>query len=487
MKLAPLLIAAASAQSGDYDESVRNEAVYQPSAAAASYTGFGSNSFNFGSGGRTLTTVSQVSCWQANGMVDDHHRVTSFDQDGNQHVGHSYQDGTFHTNDLHNTLHFDDRLSGCIYEAPGWVYSGTTYDKIHHMAYTTASGLVPVWWHYFNAHTLAGGSYKMHHLIMANPTYEGLGFLNFIVTFEMPPSYVCTGPGACATTSTDICGVDCTIGDFNGGVIGCDGADHSACTLSTYGATRLASSDLYEPGSSFKLILDGGSSWKSSYDSAGDNWSTHFPAVSSFPHNDLGKDFRFNIRVLHGMGLGGTEFDAGNQFDSYYHFRTNKISINFPKRVGFRGHAMDGVGKGCTNTDNSCTTFSPPNHIGDGAGGIPENQVARFVEGFTTPYVGGISTTDWSDYCLDHYQCGVDYYVEGLMNTYDEVRGGNYGTMQEFWFQFHYMYAEYPGYDVTPGSGHPSLWIPNILFNAFDLTSVHFDCNTNGVYNLNTC
>merc|ERR1739848_506488 len=47
----------------------------------------------------------------------------------------------------------------------------------------THSNIFPVWWHYFNAHVIAGGSTHQHKLVMANPTYEGLGYLNFIVTF----------------------------------------------------------------------------------------------------------------------------------------------------------------------------------------------------------------------------------------------------------------------------------------------------------------
>merc|ERR1711993_53462 len=39
------------------------------------------------------------------------------------------------------------------------------------------------------------------------------------------------------------------------------------------------------------------------------------------------------------------------------------------------------------------------------------------------------------------FKCGTHYTVKGLMNTYDEFAQQEYGTMQEFWFQFHYHYV----------------------------------------------
>ena len=60
-----------------------------------------------------------------------------------------------------------------------------------------------------------------------------------------------------------------------------------------------------------------------------ETWTTFRPAVSSFPHNDLGKDFRFNLRMMHHLGEGdSTEF-----FDSYYFYRVNTITIVFPSVV----------------------------------------------------------------------------------------------------------------------------------------------------------
>ena len=55
----------------------------------------------------------------------------------------------------------------------GAVFNGIGYDDPN-------GDIFPVWWHYFNAHVLPGGSTHAHDLVMANPTYEGLGYLNFI-------------------------------------------------------------------------------------------------------------------------------------------------------------------------------------------------------------------------------------------------------------------------------------------------------------------
>jgi len=59
------------------------------------------------------------------------------------------------------------------------------------------------------------------------------------------------------------------------------------------------------------------------------------------------------------------------------------------------------------------------------------------------------------------------------MNTYDEYAQQEYGTHQEFWFQFNYYYAystplqnkcdNYEDFDCYQA--------PNMLFNAFEVRS----------------
>merc|ERR1712079_276242 len=70
--------------------------------------------------------------------------------------------------------------------------------------------------------------------------------------------------------------------------------------------------------------------WYSVYGGT-DAWTTEMAAVSSFPHNDLGKDFRFNVRILHKGGAGDPT--ATGVKDSYYWYKVDEIKIQFPDVV----------------------------------------------------------------------------------------------------------------------------------------------------------
>merc|ERR1712123_407308 len=118
------------------------------------------------------------------------------------------------------------RHAGCLYEKSDWSYSHTTFDKVYVANYyqgygdftsgtaaspafvtaTDAGEVEPIWWHFFNAHVLpnndGGAQYprsqtdpfdagyldpaaqKSIPLVMANPAYEGLGYLNFVVEYK---------------------------------------------------------------------------------------------------------------------------------------------------------------------------------------------------------------------------------------------------------------------------------------------------------------
>ena len=105
--------------------------------------------------------------------------------------------------------------------------------------------------------------------------------------------------------------------------------------------------DLYSNGDAFTLGLNeeaakcsaysnlgsGTTCFSSKYEqsnAADDDWAFLQFAISSFPHNDLGKDFRFNLRMLHHLGEG----DSYEFYDSYYFYRVNEITITFPTTVG---------------------------------------------------------------------------------------------------------------------------------------------------------
>ena len=261
MKLAPFLIGAISAQSGD-DADRWDNTDFSLTDNIFTYAGPDKDERFDNRECTTSLVIQAVTCWESNHMGNLDHYVTTND-DGfgwkNIHHGHdqgghsgststgygqgtqestkygkrvpstspSYQIGTYSRGmmtdgvngainkiDYHSAMAFDNRYSGCIYEAAGWNYDATTYNAIWRMSYgydptrvltgatasmlNDASGVdrsnnVPIrpnWWHYFNSHVLNVGqfdnqfdSYERHLLVMANPAYEGLGYLNWITTF----------------------------------------------------------------------------------------------------------------------------------------------------------------------------------------------------------------------------------------------------------------------------------------------------------------
>jgi len=571
MKITPLIIGAINAQSGD--DADRWD--------AADFT-FNSDVFNYSDGGaakwaadETALTVNAVTCWESNNMGDLNHYVTQSD-DGfgweNIHHGHGpdqgdtvYQTGSYYQNsdasahdgdnsmDMHSALAYDNRLSGCIYEADGWAYSATTYDHTFKVEYgltdasaNTPSGndasgdttVRPVWWHYFNAHIIPGqaegaNDYKSHarHLIvMANPSYEGLGYLNFIVTY----------------------------GAF------VDGDDRWEDNENAN--TRGLNTDQYSSGDAFKIVMGGDNDaandnfgqWYSSYNPDDKTWDKNMPAISSFPHNDLGKDFRFNVRILHHGGNGDPDSDCGDENrdgeackDSYYWYKVDEIKMTFPHTVrcprenknlstGTVGYGdMKDGGEGYEEAADTFRCMDSANfngHRGWNSETAKNNRNSNwsatdnredidkpwFLEnlgaahGLTgAAYAGteldGDGNTDVTDGFIcggvpladgEWFKCGTHYTVKGLMNTYDEFAQQEFGTMQEFWFQFHYHFvfrydsgternADHDrdgtvnGLDVdVTGSTYSNGDVgydhrhnfPNILFNAFDVSAISMYC-----------
>ena len=276
MKLAPVLLGAISAQSGD-DADRWDNTDFSLTDNIFTYEAPKEQRFD-NDGCSTKLVIQAVTCWESNHMGNlDHYITTNDDNFGwkNIHHGHdqgahggitgahgtsgvaatqagyhaglgqgtqesvkygkrvpssspNYQIGTYSRGmkthgvgdaknmiDYHSAMAFDNRYSGCIYEAAGWDYTASTYNQIWRMSYgydpqrvldtgdtgkylNDASGIdrsntVPIrpnWWHYFNSHILNVGqfdnqfdSYERHLLVMANPAYEGLGYLNWITTF----------------------------------------------------------------------------------------------------------------------------------------------------------------------------------------------------------------------------------------------------------------------------------------------------------------
>ena len=121
-------------------------------------------------------------------------------------------------------------------------------------------------------------------------------------------------------------------------------------------------------------------------------WSAdHDLVVSSFPHNNLGKDFRFNLRVLqgamatdpattestsiasarHANFFTATKKGANQIYRSYYFYKINQIDIRFPYYVAYALH-HENRGKDLLSTE-SRTTDGLPGTTDDFGGGDAAN------------------------------------------------------------------------------------------------------------------
>jgi len=515
MKIAPVLLGAVFAQeSGDYSD-------YEAPATGGEdrWDSWGNdNNFLMASNEKaysgTTQTVQAVTCWESNNMGDLRHYNTQND-DGfgwsNIHHGHDqaadsnivtgdendYQIGTVYVDhgntnkiDHHSAEAFDNRYSGCIYEVDGWTYSSTTYNRKWQVTYghdgtnpdnsgidatTTFPAAIRVnWWHYFNAHVFAGGSVQTHYITMANPQYEGLGYLNFIATFAKVPTGDNFGSNAFYSSRASV--------------------NHNVEDTVT---------DNYSAGTSFRVFLgDSTELWYSTFGGT-DAW-TEQAALSSFPHNDLGKDFRFNVRVLHLGGDGDpTKTTSSNPAgkDSYYFYRINKIAINFPFVVRCPRENKHIASDSGSDTFRCMDSANLNGHRGwynnqtnDHLTASKNENDPFYIETLSGgSFNAGFCTTAKSD--GEWYQCGNAYTVKGLMNTYDERGQQEFGTHQEFWFQFFYHFEVA---DRTNGASGPPVIdssvtsythynYPNLLFNSFEVSSVAFECGTDNVYNSNAC
>jgi len=517
MKIAPVLLGAVFAQeSGDYSD-------YEAPATGGEdrWDSWGSdNNFLMGTAERAYgssQTVQAVTCWESNNMGDLRHYNTQND-DGfgwsNVHHGHDqaadsnivtgdesdYQIGTVYidhgnTNkvDQHSAEAFDNRYSGCIYEVNGWTYSSTTYNEKFQVTYgwngsaVDQSGLDSSfsdsirinWWHYFNAHVFAGGSAQTHYIAMANPQYEGLGYLNFIATFAKAPS------------GQNTFGTNKYYSDRNH-------FNHNVEDTVT---------DNYSAGGAFEVKPGTGEEWYSTYDGSSPKTWTEQAALSSFPHNDLGKDFRFNVRVLHKGGDGDPTNTSGK--DSYYFYKINEIAITFPYVVRCPKELSHIASDGQTSTFRCMDSANYNGHRGwynnqtnDHATAAKNENLPFYLEtlsggSFSAGFCGANTSDARSD--GEWYQCGTSYTVKGLLNTYDEASQKEFGTHQEFWFQFFYHFEL--AQRMVGGTGPPTITTtggspttsfthynyPNLLFNAFEVSSVAFTCSTTNVYNSNGC
>jgi len=375
--------------------------------------------------------------------------------------GHDTYDDADHNEDLDGNsargtqwFHYKQaRHAGCLYEKSDWHYSHDTFDKVYVANYyqgysnfagsssapafvtaTDAKEVEPIWWHFFNAHILpnngAGGAQyprsqtapdaagyenpldqKSIPLVMANPAYEGLGYLNFVVEYkyldlgvgEDYKEFIDSSAGGSALIAAAYHAMD-TYRSINS----CAESDGQECAGYHEGVSNNAWNGV-NGHYYYDLYMGTWSIMGSTEDSAGGlggrarTWST-YPfdtngntitglfaeevvdfemdlhghtanvdwaetsdlVVSSFPHNNLGKDFRFNLRVLmrthdssvakKAAALGGTNT---SNFHSYYFYKINDIAIVFPFNVAY---ALYHEGrKGASTTGARITVDNPAN------------------------------------------------------------------------------------------------------------------------------
>lgn len=373
------------------------------------------------------------------------------------------------------------RHAGCLYEMAGFDYSADTYDHVYNAFYyngyfnndytgtltpavaNTAITYVPNWVHFFNAHLLVGGSIGQStapavgaapantgystktnvnaKLVIANPQYEGLGFLNFIATYK---------------------------------VSGKDTGDHyqefidmteksqkpaTGATGTTYNTINAAATQ-HEDGIGGEWFFDGwmgtwtidltDASWKSV--NTANTWSSNTFAISSFPHNELGKDFRFNLRILH------AESDDGvTGYDSYYWYHVNEITITFPHAVSYALHNDYKRGLSFTAADNVNSqdyqmmnvanaeeriNIIPPLDLGTWddinffrqddwvrttADGDKINRIMGWLDTAATTKASWCAA---SGDAADENFCAMKFKISGLMNTYDEHFAAQMGNIQ---------------------------------------------------------
>jgi len=402
------------------------------------------------------------------------------------------------------------RHAGCLYEKSEWHYGHDTFSKVFTATYyqgyssfdgTTAvnafeaaldyngaSEVEPVWWHFFNAHILPnpmdikGPTYPINNippssggaffnprqmnsipLVMANPAYEGLGYLNFVVEYKYREHLVGDDYLEFIDSSN---GLWTNAHDFHNfetyrRINDCDEADGQEChgwgenNDDWRGVHGMYYYDLYmgswhigkptdaghhrewaiyplNGGKTFELWSKTVETWDMDiHDSSTTTveWSfAHDLVVSSFPHNNLGKDFRFNLRLLMSnfgtASITGAASDSADMrvdvgasdsfFYSYYFYKINEITIVFPYHVAYalyHENRSTNVNTGARITEPKATTSgslkwwdtfnNDLRHPALHGGATSDDYTKSLVGGGTNPNTLTI-TTDGSDYQFMH-------------------------------------------------------------------------------------
>jgi hypothetical protein len=489
---------------------------------------------------------------------------------GHYHYGHKHSSSE--VNDAPSTWvnYHAARHAGCLYEVPDFLYKSTTWNYQWHLWYYNGyyntgdksnaakkvaandDGVtyVPNWVHFFNAHVLPSGgglasvdpgaqtNANSIKLVIANPQYEGLGWLNFVATYKVSGKEVGDNFEEFADTTHETSLASTLDGlDINTyfKINNVDAAPGGNGGQQTQGITGNYYFDAWM--GSWELNMDTTDKWATSYTEATSDttFGTSYVAISSFPHNEQGKDFRFNLRIL--LAESGT-----STRQMYYWYKINTVTITFPHYVGYAlyydgresntasGVAVDGglsvsgataQGSGLYNVGSNSArdNIIPPLDLGSwydnsfGAHTASTNLHHRIV-GYLSSADGDVcdrsgSSTDCADWCTNPSTncnigdatcsnasveeiCSKKFRITGLLNTYSERLGGQRGTYQEIWIQLQYAMAR-----DTKNQANSNLIgntndiisspFPYLHFMAYEITSIAIDCDTTNVDNGNTC
>lgn len=448
----------------------------------------------------TDTTANQEDPVQRSGLggLYQFGHDTYADEDHNEKLDNQSTVGT-------QWFHYKQaRHAGCLYEKSDWHYGHDTFDKVfvanYYQGYadfnngasapafndgTDAGKVQPIWWHFFNAHVLPNNAdgdaqypvsqtaptdttnylnpltQKSIPLVMANPAYEGLGYLNFVVEYkyldisvgEDYKEFIDSSAGGAATLAaayqakqtyrkindcSESDGQECSghvEGVSNNSWNGVHGHYYYDLYMGTWSITGSTDNGRERTWSTYPFESDGTSVIDlftetvsdfemDLYSSSGDvNWSaTSDLVVSSFPHNNLGKDFRFNLRVLmrthhaseakRTVNLGGTN---NSNFHSYYFYKINDIQIDFPFNVAYALYHENRDGSATTgarlsvpdpSTDEWWKTLNndKSNHPGYNVGGNPATYLKELDAATITGNQNTLTqdTTNVDDYQFMH-------------------------------------------------------------------------------------
>merc|ERR1712127_86161 len=438
------------------------------------------------------------------------------------------------------------RHAGCLYELAGFDYDENTYTKIFEAHYyngyyatttpftataaveDTAISYVPNWVHFFNAHLLAGGNIgkstapasdryasksadKNARVVIANPQYEGLGYLNFISTYRV------SGKTTGMHYQEFIDMTEKTNAQTEAGT--------------TYNKINAAANGQHTDGVGGEWFFDGwmgtwsftktSADWLSTYgetNADAGTWTADLVAISSFPHNELGKDFRFNLRILQ-KADGDTE-------ESYYWYKVNTIQIEFPEFVSYALHndykraptttvgaaansfdtedniQRDNQMMNVVNSDKRVNII-PPLDIGTWddvnflrkEDWVRENETDGPKYNRINGYLGSVTGTEtkaeWcvaSDAANENY-CSKFFHIEGLMNTYDHHFAAQKGNIQEVWIQLSYAMRDdsIVAHDAANEDYVVESPFPYLHFHATEIVGIDMTCSTTGVFNGNLC